>query len=89
LLYHPQLWQRRYLDSWIKFMNTPMILNSVSYIPPTTGINYSSWFAVGSVFQYLVHKRSFAWWSKFNYVMSVALDSGESHCWRSWCGGSL
>jgi OPT family oligopeptide transporter len=90
-LYHPQLyaiiigavlpipfwlWQRRYPDSWIKFVNTPVILNGVSYIPPATGINYSSWFAVGFVFQYLVRKRSFAWWSKFNYVTSAALDSG-------------
>ena len=48
----------------------------MSAIPPATGINYSAWFATGFVFQYLVRKRNFAWWSKFNYVTSAALDSG-------------
>ncbi|KAL9712217.1 hypothetical protein Ac2012v2_005295 [Leucoagaricus gongylophorus] len=70
------LWQRRYPDSWIKWVSTPVILNGVSNIPPATGINYSSWFAVGFVFQYWIRKKNFVWWSKFNYVASSALDSG-------------
>jgi len=90
-LYHPQLfalivgavlpipiwlWQRRYPSSWMKIISTPVILNGVGYIPPATGINYSSFFAVGFIFQYVVRKRNFAWWSKFNYITSAALDSG-------------
>ncbi|KAF9463568.1 oligopeptide transporter [Collybia nuda] len=90
-IYHPHLyaiivgaflpfpfwfWQRRYPNSWIKYVSTPVILNGVSSIPPATGINYSSWFAVGFVFQYLIRKKNFPWWSKFNYVASAALDSG-------------
>ena len=71
------LWQRRYHNSWVKFVNTPVIISGVSYIPPAGGINYSAWFATGFVFQYLVRKRNFAWWSKFNYLTSAALDSGE------------
>ncbi|KAG9312163.1 OPT-domain-containing protein [Chiua virens] len=70
------LWQRRYPNSWVKFVSTPVVLSGVSYIPPAGGINYSAWFATGFVFQYLVRKRNFAWWSKFNYVTSAALDSG-------------
>lgn len=69
-------WQRRYPTSWVKNVSTPVILNGVAWIPPATGINYSSWFAVGFVFQYLIRKRNFAWWAKFNYVTSAALDSG-------------
>ncbi|KAJ7594866.1 OPT oligopeptide transporter protein-domain-containing protein [Mycena floridula] len=69
-------WQRRYPNSWIRYISTPVLLNGVSAIPPATGINYSSWFAVGFVFQYLIRKKNFAWWSKFNYVTSAALDSG-------------
>ncbi|KAF5380630.1 hypothetical protein D9615_004759 [Tricholomella constricta] len=90
-IYHPHLyamvigvflpipfwfWQRRYPNSWIKYVSTPVILNGVSGIPPATGINYSSWFAVGFIFQYFIRKKNFAWWSKFNYVASAALDSG-------------
>jgi len=70
------LWQRRYPNSWVKFVSTPVVLNGVSAIPPAAGINYSAWFAVGFVFQYLIRKRNFAWWSKFNYVTSAALDTG-------------
>ncbi|KZT27098.1 oligopeptide transporter [Neolentinus lepideus HHB14362 ss-1] len=92
-IYHPQLfaiivgailpvpfwlWQRRYPNSWVKFVNTPVILNGVSGIPPATGINYSSWFAVGFLFQYLIRRWNFAWWSKFNYITSAALDSGTA-----------
>lgn len=72
-------WQRRYPTSWITYVSTPVILNGVSSIPPATGINYSSWFAVGFLFQYLIRKKNFAWWSKFNYVTSAALDTGMLH----------
>jgi hypothetical protein len=93
-LYHPQLyaliagaflpipfwlWQRRYPSSWIRYISTPVILNGVGAIPPATGINYSSFFAVGFLFQYIIRKRNFPWWSKFNYVTSAALDSGACH----------
>ncbi|TFK50777.1 OPT superfamily oligopeptide transporter [Heliocybe sulcata] len=92
-LYHPQLyaiivgailpvpfwlWQRRYPNSWVKFVNTPVVLNGVSGIPPATGINYSSWFAVGFIFQFLIRRRNFAWWSKFNYITSAGLDTGTA-----------
>ncbi|PPQ76048.1 hypothetical protein CVT26_005382 [Gymnopilus dilepis] len=90
-IYHPHLYalivgvflplpfwfyQRRYPKSWVRYVSTPVVLTGVSSIPPATGINYSSWFAVGFIFQYLIRKRNFAWWSKFNYVLSSALDSG-------------
>jgi len=74
------LWQRRYPESWTKVVNMPIIVNAISNIPPATGINYSSYFLVGFVFQYWVRKRNFLWWSKFNYVLSAALDSGTFIC---------
>ncbi|KAF8700923.1 hypothetical protein AX14_000602 [Amanita brunnescens Koide BX004] len=70
------LWKRRYPQSWVRWVNTPVIMSGLSAIPPATGINYSSWFLVGFVFQYLLRKRNFAWWSKFNYVTSAAMDNG-------------
>ena len=70
------LWQRRYPNSWVRFVNTPVLIAGLGSIPPATGINYSSWFLVAFVFQYLIRKRNFAWWSKFNYVLSAAMDSG-------------
>jgi hypothetical protein len=96
-LYHPEvyalivgaflpipfwLWQRRRPGSVLRYVNVPVFLNGVMYLPPATGINYSSWFAVGFVFQYLLRRRNFAWWSKFNYITSAALDSGA--CAAAW-----
>ncbi|KIJ51353.1 hypothetical protein M422DRAFT_158620 [Sphaerobolus stellatus SS14] len=91
--YHPQLyaliagallpipfylWQRRYPKTRLKYINIPIMLNGCQYIPPATGINYSSWFFVAWIFQYQVRRRNFAWWSKFNYVASAAMDSGTT-----------
>ncbi|KAI0314622.1 OPT oligopeptide transporter protein-domain-containing protein [Amylostereum chailletii] len=71
------LWQRRRpAHSWTKYISTPIVLNGVSFIPPAVGINFSSWFLVGFIFQYVIRKRNFAWWSKFNYITSAALDTG-------------
>jgi hypothetical protein len=70
------LWQRRYPNSWVKYINVAVAINGVAAIPPATGINFSSFFAVAVVFQYWLRKNRFAWWSKFNYITSAALDSG-------------
>lgn len=90
-IYYPQLYaliagallplpfwimQRRKPESWARFVSTPVFLLGLSWIPPATGINYSSWFAVGFLFQFVVRKRSFGWWCKYNYVTGAALDCG-------------
>lgn len=90
-LYHPQLyaliigaalplpfwlWLRRYPNSWARHINTPILFVGVTYIPPAVGINFSSWFFVGFIFQYMIRRHNFAWWSKFNYIMSSSMDSG-------------
>lgn len=90
-IYHPQLyavaiggilpipfwlWQRKYPNKWNKFINLPIVLNGIGFIPPATGINYSSWFLVGFIFQFLVRRCNFVWWSKFNYVLTAAFDCG-------------
>ncbi len=67
---------RRYPRSWIRYISWPVIFAGVSFIPPASGINYSSWFAVGFIFQYLVRKYNFRWWSKYNFVLAAAMDSG-------------
>ena len=78
-LYHPQvwalligavlpvplwLWVRKYPRSIFRNMNIPVIINGGFSIPPATGINYSSFFIVGFIFQFWIRRRHFAWWSK-------------------------
>jgi hypothetical protein len=54
----------------------PVIFSGTGLIPPATAINYVPWAMVGFVFQYIIRRRHFSWWSKYNYVLSAALDSG-------------
>ncbi|GAA6024567.1 hypothetical protein JCM11491_002702 [Sporobolomyces phaffii] len=67
---------KRFATPFLKYINVPVALTGAILMPPATGINYSSWFLVGFIFQYLLRRRQFRWWSKFNFVLSAGLDSG-------------
>lgn len=45
-------------------------------IPPASAVNYVPWALVGFIFQYVIRRRHFPWWTKYNYVLSAALDAG-------------
>ncbi|KAJ5033012.1 uncharacterized protein L3040_009597 [Drepanopeziza brunnea f. sp. 'multigermtubi'] len=61
---------------WLRFINWPLIFVGTYNVPPATGINYSSWALVNIIFNHWIKKRFFAWWSKYNYVLAAALDTG-------------
>lgn len=42
---------KRFKISYTRLPNLPVMLSGASYIPPATGINYSSWFLVAFVFR--------------------------------------
>ena len=67
---------RRWPTSFLKVVNVPLFFTSTSLIPPAAGIVVSSWFAVGFVFQYVIRKRHFRWWSRYNFITSAAMDTG-------------
>ena len=54
----------------------PVIFSGTGYIPPASAVNYVPWAIVGFIFQYVIRRRHFSWWTKYNYVLSAALDSG-------------
>lgn len=72
----PYLLTKKYPTSWFKYINLPVIFNGTGLIPPASAINYVPWTIVGFIFQYIIRRRHFAWWAKYNYVLSAALDSG-------------
>src|SRR5258706_13103973 len=45
------LWQRRFPDTRLKYINLPVMLNGPTFAPPANGINYVSWFIVGFIFR--------------------------------------
>lgn len=53
----------------------PIIVNGTGWIPPASALNYVPWAIVGFISQYLVRRRHFGWWSKYNCTPS----SGH-HC---------
>lgn len=72
-------WNRRYPGrSWFRHFNVAVAVNGPTWIPPATGVNYSSWFVVGVIFQYVLRTRRYRWWSRYNYVLAGALDSGTA-----------
>jgi len=63
-------------NSFLKYVNLPVIFTGTGNIPPATAVNYIPPAIVGFIFNYVIRRRNFAWWSKYNYVLSAALDSG-------------
>ncbi|KAJ6460926.1 small oligopeptide transporter [Mycena sanguinolenta] len=55
-----------------------LIFSALGQIPPATAINYVPWAVFGFIFQYLVRRKYFAYWTKYNYVLSAALDAGTA-----------
>jgi len=66
----------RWPNSFIKYVNFPVIFNGTGLIPPASAVNYVPWTIVGFIFNYVIRRRHFSWWTKYNYVLSAALDSG-------------
>ncbi|KAL5360526.1 small oligopeptide transporter [Aspergillus floccosus] len=69
------LYKRTRQNFW-KFLNWPLIFVGTYNVPPATGINYSSWAMVNFAFNHFIKRRFFAWWTKYNYVLAAALDTG-------------
>lgn len=69
---------KRYPRSWITYINFPVLFGGVGPIPPATALNYIPWTMVGFIFQYLIRRRRFIFWAKYNYVLSAALDAGTA-----------
>lgn len=67
---------KRWPNSFLRYVNFPVFFNGPYRLPPATGINYVPWAFVGFIFQYVIRRRNFPWWAKYNYVLSAALDSG-------------
>ena len=67
---------RRNQNSVFARVSTPLWFSNSVLVSPESGINVSSSVVVGFIFQYVVRKRNFRWWSKFNYVTGAGLDAG-------------
>ncbi|KAJ7139039.1 small oligopeptide transporter, partial [Mycena epipterygia] len=55
-----------------------LIFSALGTIPPSTAINFVPWGVFGFIFQFVIRRKHFAYWTKYNYVLSAALDAGTA-----------
>ncbi|KAF2673510.1 OPT superfamily oligopeptide transporter [Microthyrium microscopicum] len=60
----------------VSMINFPLILGSLSWIPPATALNFSVWGVLCYIFNYRIKRGNIDWWLKYNLTLSAALDSG-------------
>jgi OPT family small oligopeptide transporter len=72
----PWVLTRKWPNSFWKYVNMPVIFTGTGNMPPATAVNYVPAAIVCFIFNYVIRRRHFSWWSKYNYVLSAALDSG-------------
>jgi len=72
----PWVLTKKYPDMWFKYINFPVMFSGTGAIPPASAVNYVPWTIVGFIFQYVIRRRHFSWWTKYNYVLAAALDTG-------------
>lgn len=72
----PWFFTNRYPNSLWKYVNAPVVFTGTGNMPPATAVNYIPAAMVCFLFNYVIRRRHFSWWSKYNYVLSAALDSG-------------
>ncbi|KAH9062552.1 OPT oligopeptide transporter [Lactarius deliciosus] len=66
---------RKFKIAFLRYLNFPLIFIGMSNMPPATPMNYVPWVVVCFIFNYVVRRRHFSWWAKYNYVLSAALDA--------------
>ncbi|KAI0035859.1 OPT oligopeptide transporter [Vararia minispora EC-137] len=62
--------------NWLKYVNFPVLFTGTGALPPATPLNFVPWVIVCYIFNFVIRRRHFGWWSKYNYVLSAGLDSG-------------
>ncbi|KAA1477025.1 small oligopeptide transporter [Dentipellis sp. KUC8613] len=69
---------RKYPQSWLNYVNFPLIFAGLGTLPPANASNFVPWAILGFIFQYFIRRRFFPFWAKYNYVLSAALDAGTA-----------
>lgn len=63
-------------QKWIRLINMPVLIGATGMMPPASSVNFNSWIVVGFLSGFVVYRYKRQWWSRYNYVLSAALDAG-------------
>ncbi|KAK4583944.1 hypothetical protein RGQ29_021890 [Quercus rubra] len=61
---------------WIRLITIPVLLGAIIEMPPATAVNYTSWILIGFASGFIAYRYYRNLWSRYNYVLSGALDAG-------------
>jgi hypothetical protein len=61
---------KKFKIDFFKYVNFPIIFNGTASMPPATPLNYVPYVLVCFTFNYIIRRRHFAWWSKYNCEFS-------------------
>ncbi|KAG0320947.1 hypothetical protein BGZ99_004230 [Dissophora globulifera] len=67
---------RKFPNTWLKDVNMAAFMLGCGPFPPAATSIMPTWALTGFIFNFYIKRRHFGWWSKYNYVMSAALDAG-------------
>ncbi|KAF2502770.1 small oligopeptide transporter [Lophium mytilinum] len=67
---------RLFPRSRARYLNAPVMLGAMAWLPPATPLSFASWSIIGLIFNYWIRRRWIGWWTTYNYVTAAALDSG-------------
>ncbi|KAJ5580067.1 uncharacterized protein N7459_006052, partial [Penicillium hispanicum] len=59
-----------------RYLNAPVMLGAMAWLPPATPLSFSSWVIFGLIFNYWIRRRWGGWWHTYNYVTAAGLDTG-------------
>ncbi|KAJ5778327.1 hypothetical protein N7520_001573 [Penicillium odoratum] len=70
------LLMRAFPRSKARFLNAPVMLGAMAWLPPATPISFSSWVIFGLIFNYWIRRRWGGWWREYNFITAAGLDTG-------------
>ena len=47
-------------------ISVPVVLAGTASIPPATAVNFIPWALIGFIFNFVIRRRHFNWWAKYN-----------------------
>ncbi|KAL1299373.1 hypothetical protein HN51_043827 [Arachis hypogaea] len=63
---------------WIGQIHFPVLLGATAMMPPASSLNFNSWLILAFLSGFVVYRYKPEWWSRYNYVLSGALDAGTA-----------
>ncbi|KAF8264413.1 small oligopeptide transporter [Lactarius quietus] len=60
---------------YLRYLNFPIVFSSMAMMPPATPINFVPSVLICFLFNFVIRRRHFGWWTKYNLVLSGALDA--------------